>query len=88
MCDIKEEQSKWPTWQVRAHEQKKMPSEDRAKKRARGEIPKKKRRMRGKIERNQKKRTSRSECCAIPPKECPKMKNDARGKKLMDDYKL
>ena len=41
MCDIKMEQSKWPTWHVRAHEQKKKTREDRAKKRARGKISKK-----------------------------------------------
>ena len=83
MCDIKMEQSKWPTWQVRAHEQKRRPREDKAKKRARGKLSKK--RMRGKIERDQKKRTTRSECCVISPKKCPMMKNDARGKKSTDD---
>ena len=81
MCDIKMEQSKWPTWQVRAHEQKMNPREDRAKKRARGKYQRK----RGKIERDHKKRMSKSECCAISQKKCQMMNNDARGRKSMDD---
>ena len=36
MCDIRIEQSKWPTWQVREHKQKKIPRGDRAEKRERG----------------------------------------------------
>ena len=46
MCDIKMEQSKWPTWQVRVHEQKRKPRKDRAKKRARGKIQRKKKNAR------------------------------------------
>ena len=49
MCDIKIEQSKWPTWQVRVHEQKRKPREDRAKKRARGEKLRKKEECEGKL---------------------------------------
>ena len=61
MCYIKMEQSKWPTWQLRVHEQKKKPREDRVKKRACGKIQRKKEECEGKLkEIRRKERADRS----------------------------